>query len=294
MNSELQNFSQGQWRAISHLCSDVSQLGTMLHYEWPASPASPYMTERLAFSNAIEMEREGSELIDISMLYGRVFQAKPEGARYGADYGSGMRIEQKYRAIIEAFSELDHFQTRPRLPAGLRQLKREQEPAPMRAMNRARDFAKRCYTEERASLEAQRVLAEENMFPAVPLPIVFHVPRLRADGDWMIGALRRFKTAIEHALDLLVAANEFIQGGETILGDAFRKDAVAWKVVPILAGKPTLRQDELCELLSVSKKTAIATLTALENAGVATEIRGLEKWQVWTAADETLGLPKAA
>lgn len=294
MNGELQRFSQGQWRAISCLCSEVAHLGTRLRYEWPTSPASSYMTERLAFSNAIEMERDNCELIEIRMLYGRVFQAKPEGAQYGADFGAGMRIEEKYRRIIDEYAEFDGFTNRPPLPSGLRQLKRDTEPAPIRAMNRAREFAKRCYSEERAALEAQRVLADEGMFPDEPLPLVFHVPRLRTDGDWMIGALRRFKMAIEHALDLLVAANAFIARAEAQLGHTLRKDAVVWKAIPILAGKPTVRQDELSDFLGVSKKTAIATLTALEIAHIAAEIRGLEKWQVWTAADETLGLPKAA
>ncbi len=294
MNGDLKDFSHSQWRAISHLCTEIAQLGTSLRYEWPASPASPYLTERLAFLSAIEMEREECEFIDPATLYGRLFNAKPEGCRYRADFGAGMRIEKKFCEIMDAYTDFDGFRLQPPVPPGLRHMRKRSEPAPVRAMARAREYRKKCYSEERSAFEAQRVLAEEGMFPASPLPFTFHVPRLRADGDWMIGALRRFKAALQESLDILVAADAYMTRCEAVLGDTLRKDAVAWRAAPVIAGKPTLRQDELSTILGVSKKAAIAALSCLEQTGLAVEIRGLEKWQVWTAADDALGLPKAA
>ena len=73
-----------------------------------------------------------------------------------------------------------------------------------------------------------------------------------------------------------------------------RQDAGTRRAIPLLAGRPALRQDELTDELGMSKKAAIKALTDLEALELATEITGNTRFQVWTATDEVLGLPPAS
>lgn len=290
MKSNLHDFSPAQLRAALRHSTEIAHLGTRLAHDWPAHPASPYFIERLAYLRATRIAYEAGEPIDHHAAYGRCFDAKPEGARFRLDAGAAMRFEAAWRAAMDAVRSAAPFHVQRPLRGALR-AQADPTPAPVRAMDRARETRAQCYSQEEASIEAQRVLAGAGMFPCEPLPVMIEVPRLRADADWLIGALARFRESLAAAIDALDAAGDFLARAESALGRPAAKPKAAWRALPLLAGLPTLRSQDLAERLSISRKAAIAALEELEALGVAREIRGLKSWQVWTANDPVLGLP---
>ena len=290
MKSNLHDLTASQLRAITPLSTQIAHLGTRLNYEWSAHPASPYLIERLAYLSAASMAREEEGGLNHHTLYGRVFDAKPEGCRYWLDAGLAMRFQETYEEIMEAVTRAAPFHRHRPLTGSLRAMSAK-DPLPLAAMIRAREHRTKCYTSVEASLEAQRTLASEGLFPAHALPLIFETPRLRADGDWLIGAMRRFAASLQTTMDVLTAATQFLERAEDIFVPQGRKTRISVKALPVLAGRPTLRSTDLMEIFSVSQKAALSAMAELEEAGIACEIRGLDKWQVWTAEDPVLGLP---
>lgn len=290
MKGNLHELTATQLRALMPLCTEVAGLGTRLCYEWSPHPASPYLIERLAYLAAARNARDEAEGFDHHALYGRVFDAKPEGCRYWLDGGLAMRFQEFYDELIEAIKNTAPFHRHRPLSGNLRAMANK-DPLPIAAMIRARETRAKCYTSIEAAIEAQRLLASEGLFPQCALPLIFETPRLRADGDWLVGALRRFVTSLREAIEMLDAATVFLDRTEDIFVSKGRKDRVSVKALPVLAGRPTLRSTDLMELFGVSQKAALSAMAELEQAGLAVEIRGLEKWQVWTADDPLLGLP---
>ncbi|MEL6362350.1 MAG: hypothetical protein AAFR21_14835 [Pseudomonadota bacterium] len=278
-----------QARAALGPVSDIAHLGTRLAYEWPTHPASPYFIERLAYARARTIAMEAGDPIDDAVNYGRLFEAMPEGSRLSADAGAAMHFEAHYREAIDACSAAAPFQAQKPLSGALR-AQGLKTPVPIRAMERARACRRKAFTKEEAAIEAQRVLSSAGLFPLQPLPILFEIPRLRADGDWMVGALRRFRDGLAEAIDLLDAATAFLARAEEVLGKPTAKPKAAWRALPVLAGLPAVRSNGLASRLSISQKAAIAALEELETLGLAREIRGLKSWKVWAANDPVLGL----
>ncbi len=287
-------FTNRQWNRVAILCAKIAQLGTRLRADWSAHPASPYLIERLAYRSAVAAGADEGEPIDHHVLYAKLFEAKPEGCRLKIDFGASMQISKTYEETLSAWRNFAPFHPQRPLPSTLRAMNTDDVAPPIAAMERAREYRRKHYPEETACLEAQRILHAAGMFPDAHLPLAFPVPRLRADGDWMIGALRRLANALEDTTDVLDAATAFMARGAETLGPELRKDAGAIRALPVLAGRPALRQDALKEALGVSKKAAISALKQLEDAGLAAELTGNDSWQVWTANDPVLGLPGRA
>ena len=291
MKGNLHDLTAVQLRSLISLCTDVAHFGTKLAHEWPAHPVRPYITERLTYLAALVHARDENGGIDHHVLYARVFDAKPEGCRYWMDAGLSMRFQQVYDEVSEAIANAIPFQAQKPLSGALRSMAGTY-PLPLAAMDRARELRAKHYSTYEAAIGAQRVLAGDGMFPLEPLPVMFETPRQRADGDWLIGAMRRFLEALQTTVDTLSAASSFLERAENVLGGAaVRKDRISLRALPVLAGRPTLRSNDLMNLFEVSQKAALAAMAELEEAGLAREIRGLAKWQVWTAADDVLGLP---
>jgi hypothetical protein len=290
MNEPFLDFTGAQLRSALRHSTEIAHLGTRLAYEWPNHPAREYFQERLAYARAAAMARDEDAPIDHHVAYARCFDAKPDGARFWLDAGMAMRFEAAYTEVTAAIRSAAPFRKARPLYGALR-AQSNKTPAPIRAMERARETRAKGFTQEEASIEAQRVLAMEGMFPGEPLPVMIEIPRLRADGDWMIGALARFREGLETAIDVLDAARAFLAQAEIVLGRPTAKPKAAWRALPVLAGLPTLRSQDLAARLQISQKAAIDALEELTAAGLAREIRGLKSWKVWTANDPILGLP---
>jgi hypothetical protein len=293
MPGELDGLSASQLRSALVASTDIAADGASLAHRFAASAVRPYFTERLVYQRLLRNARDADDQLDQHGAYASVFSAAPEGWKIHWDAGAVTRFHALYEEAIDAIAAAAPFQGHRRLAGSLR-AQRDKAPAPIRAVERARDVRLKGASQAEANIAAQRILAAAGMFPAEPLACFIEIPRLRRDGDWLIGALRRLSEALADALDAIEAAERFLARGYTLFPATKAKEKAARRALPLLAGFPALHSPKVAAILGISQKAAIDAMTELEAAGLAREITGQARYQAWVANDPALGLPESA
>jgi len=293
MSGELDGLTASQLRSALRSCTNIALSGAQLSFIFAVSPVRPYFTERLVYQRLVRNARDADDELDEHGAYASVFSAKPEGWRIQWDAGAVSRFHAMYAEAIETIEAAAPFHVHGPLAGKLR-LQANPIPAPIRALERAREYRTKAYSQAEANIAAQRVLAAEGMFPAEPMACFIEIPRLRRDGDWLIGALKRFAEALADASDALHAAESFLARGHEVYPPTKAKEKAARRALPLLAGFPVVHSPKVADILKISQKAAIAAMTELAENGLAVEITGQERYQAWVANDPVLGLPESA
>ncbi|MEL7491706.1 MAG: helix-turn-helix domain-containing protein [Pseudomonadota bacterium] len=293
MTGVLEELSTSQLRSAMRSCTDIALSGAQLSFIYAESPVRPYFTERLVYQRLVRNARTADDRLDEHGVYDKVFSARPEGWRMTPDVGGATRFYELFEEAMMAIEAAAPFHVHKRLTGSLR-AQGQKTPAPILALERARQMRRKAYSQVEANIGAQRVLAAEGMFPAEPLACFIEIPRLRRDGDWLIGALKRLATALLEATDALLAAEAFLARGYTLFPETKAKEKAARRALPLLAGVPAIHSTRVAQSLQISQKAAIAAMTALQEAGLAREITGQQRYQAWVADDPVLGLPDSS
>lgn len=293
MSGELEDLTAPQLRSALRSCTEISLNGAQLSFIYGQSPVKPYFTERLVYQRMVRTARAADDGLDEQGAYASIFSAKPEGWRVHWDAGAVSRFHAIYAEAIKTIEAAPPFHMHKRLNGSLR-TQSSKVPAPIRALERARECRVKAYSQAEANIAAQRILASEGMFPAEPLACFIEIPRMRRDGDWLIGSLRRFAEALADASDAFFAAENFLVRAYEQYPPTKAKEKAARRALPLLAGFPVLHSPKVAEILQISQKAAIAAMTELTEAGLAVEITGQERYQAWVANDPVLGLPDSA
>lgn len=290
MTSVLDDLTAAQLRSALLPCTQIALNGAELAHRYEASPVKPYFTERLVYQRLVRNARAADDRLDEHGAYDKVFSARPEGWRMTPDGGAATRFHALFEEAMAAIEAAAPFQVHKRLTGSLR-AQGAKTPTPILALERARAMRRKAYSQAEANIGAQRVLAADGMFPGEPLACFIEIPRLRRDGDWLIGALKRLSTALAEATDALLAAEAFLDRAHAQFPETKAKEKAARRALPLLAGVPAIHSARVADTLGISQKAAIAAMTELEAAGLAREITGQQRYQAWVADDPALGLP---
>ena len=86
--------------------------------------------------------------------------------------------------------------------------------------------------------------------------------------------------AASSGTELVDALVEQLRQSETLLSSV-RKDAAAWRVLPLLVSQPIIDAAYLISALKISKATAERTLDILTNKGIVVERTGGRRNRIW-------------
>lgn len=273
-----------QWaRAAAHIAG-VSELGVRFSGAWAATRLTPYIHTRFALEAACLAAAEDEHEFRYDDVWAKLFSAAPKGHSYRLDAGAAAavaRYYEKWRDFSFDAMRLD------------RRRKTDSEAPALLAAEAAYAWAARGRPAIDAPARAAAALVEQKIWPEDgPLPW-WPVPRERADGDWLIGALARLRRALKRSLALLEAADAFDRKWREALSDRLRGDAGALNALAVAAGSPALTQGAVVEIFGLSKKAAQKAIATLEDAGAVIEITGRSDWRVWLANDLALSAPLA-